>query len=277
MITVQNTCKALAMICIVVCVCTGCGNVVTVSPTINGSSLNAQGLSNITASSGDTSYTISPEFNSSHAEYTVFVPECLESVSLAGIPENDTYLIIGDNPKIISLSGKETAATITVKDTNGNKTVYVVTFMRESNRFKDGSFSKGISNLKLFTNGSGAATLGSTEGMARISIIEPGAKPWDIGVLQEGFDLENGVRYRLTFEAYATKPLVISTVFQRQKDPWDSYYKKEHTITTESAAYSMEFIMAKTRDSAAGFNMHVGGSSADCVLFVDNVRFVKIE
>lgn len=153
----------------------------------------------------------------------------------------------------------------------GSQVIQVV----NENLIKNGDFSIGTSDWNLWMNSGGEASMVVEKGELKVTITNQGPNPWNIGLGQMGFTIENGVTYTLSFNARTDTVQSIMSLIQLGKDPWISY-SGNHTfnLTTTMTQYSYTFTMTKPTDSASDLEFFLGGKG-DGNIYFDNIVLIK--
>ncbi|MCA0989302.1 carbohydrate binding domain-containing protein [Guptibacillus algicola] len=145
----------------------------------------------------------------------------------------------------------------------------------------NGSFDSDLEYwaFQPFEPGSGFAGEGSAivdNGEVKVEISKPGSETYGIQLVQSHLPIENGERYKLTFNARSTdnRNMVVNV-----SSPERSFtrYLADKTIalTSESKEYAFEFDMEDTTDANARIEFNMGQSS-DLPVWIDNVSLTKL-
>ncbi len=132
------------------------------------------------------------------------------------------------------------------------------------NLVRNGNFA----NTQLWTlntgssYGNSAGTYTPINNQAVINITAIGANPWEPQLIQSGIALEKGMKYRLTFNAYAAAPRQMEVLLQMAASPYTDYLNAggSFDLTTESRKFSFEFEMTNESDINAQLAFNVGHS-----------------
>ncbi len=143
----------------------------------------------------------------------------------------------------------------------------------------NGSFSDSLdlAGWTLLRVNSSAATLKHTEGMAEIRVYEEVTNADGVRMIQDGIHFENGLMYRVTFDAYASEAGTFEVDIGKSDNSWLSYLGEPRTfeLSTEKSSYELTFTMNETTDEngSISFNagLFVGG------IYIDNVVLSEVE
>ena len=143
----------------------------------------------------------------------------------------------------------------------------------------NGSFSDSLdlAGWTLLRVNSSAATLKHTDRAAEIRVYEELTNADDARMIQDGIHFENGLMYRVTFDAYASEAGTFEVDIGKNDNSWVSYLGEPRTfeLSTEKSNYEVIFTMNESTDGngSISFNagLFVGG------IYIDNVVLSKIE
>ena len=123
---------------------------------------------------------------------------------------------------------------------------------------------------------SGAQAKGRVvDGEYKITITDPGENPWDIYFGQNGMVIENGIAYRVSFDAFSEIPRQISALVGKDAEPWTVYSGEQLiSLSTEKQTYSYSFIMTEPTDTSARLGFDVGGDEP--ILYFDNILLKRV-
>lgn len=138
------------------------------------------------------------------------------------------------------------------------------------NHVLNGDFGSETGNWTLNVWG-GEASGNVINGEYNIYIKSVGNANSDIQLVQSGLFLENGINYKISFDAYAASNRSLEVNVEMADDPWTSYLPELQQIdlTTEKETFSFTFTMTHPTDvnGRIGFN---AGNSTEAVK-IDNV------
>ncbi len=118
-----------------------------------------------------------------------------------------------------------------------------------------------------------------------VDIEDIGKQDWNVQMKQSGITLEQGKKYRLTFDAKASANRVVSVSMQRDgsaDNKWVTYSSGtgKYDLTSAWNTYGCEFVMESETDDNALFSVALGylgeEVSAHHVYF-DNIRLVELD
>lgn len=143
-----------------------------------------------------------------------------------------------------------------------------------NNQVKNADFSAGESGWNLTTIWPAIASGSIINGEYAVSITTSGNNIWDVHAGQNGFKIENGKLYELSFDAYATAPVEIFPLVGKNSEPWTVYNDQENIrLSTHRKTYSLSFVMNEPTDNNARLGFDMGSSSGN--VFFDNVFLSK--
>ncbi|MBN8210202.1 carbohydrate binding domain-containing protein [Bacillus sp. NTK071] len=122
----------------------------------------------------------------------------------------------------------------------------------------------------------GAGEVAVVDGVAKVTISDPGDQPYAIQFVQPNIPLENGERYKLSFDARSSDDRGMVVNISGPEQGFARYLSdKSIALTSENQSYSFEFDMENGTDphSRIEFNM---GQSSDLPVWIDNVSLVKL-
>ncbi|MCF7927299.1 MAG: carbohydrate binding domain-containing protein [Candidatus Izimaplasma sp.] len=100
-------------------------------------------------------------------------------------------------------------------------------------------------------------------------------------VFQEGFEVENGKFYRITFDARANEAKDINVAFgdALDTDPWFTNFAEMTTVTlgTEMTTYTIEFEMTEPTTADQGKLVFELATAVNTKVFIDNVKIEEID
>ena len=134
---------------------------------------------------------------------------------------------------------------------------------------KNGTFSQSLMCPWVFMNSGDSAMAEVVNGALVIDMEVSGTNSWEPQVVQEGFALDSGVTYTLTFEAKANRPMD----FQLQINAGPGNYKLSLIDTVRLVPHMKQYIFcfnAIESDNNARLDFNFGGNS-NKVITLDNV------
>jgi hypothetical protein len=111
-------------------------------------------------------------------------------------------------------------------------------------------------------------------GKCHVTIKSIGGQDWNIQLCMMPFKIENGKKYRLTFDAKSTKKRKISTAFIKVGYDWNLYGGESIELDAAMKSYKTEFEMKYPTDGRTRLGFDLGSSTED--VWLANVRVVEI-
>lgn len=168
------------------------------------------------------------------------------------------------------ISGSETTLTITMDTNKTISAFFVRSTAADSNLILNGNFSSGSDEWTLNVwDGSGSGSV--INGEYHFSIESTAASNYQIQLIQPGLFLENGKKYQITFDAYASSERNLEVNVEMQDEPWTSYLKekKQLNLTTSKQTFKIEFTMEASTDLNGRIAFNVGIDTPS--ITIDNV------
>ena len=122
----------------------------------------------------------------------------------------------------------------------------------------------------------GAGEVSVVDGEANVTISDPGDQPYAVQFVQPNLPLENGERYKLSFDARSSGDRGMVVNVSGPEQGFARYLSdKSIDLSSNYQTYSYEFDMENGTDphSRIEFNM---GQSSDLPVWIDNVSLVKL-
>ncbi|MYL65243.1 family 16 glycosylhydrolase [Bacillus hwajinpoensis] len=122
----------------------------------------------------------------------------------------------------------------------------------------------------------GAGDVTVVDGEANVTISDPGDQPYAIQFVQPNVPLENGERYKLSFDARSSGDRGMVVNVSGPEQGFARYLSdKNVALSSNNETFSYEFEMENGTDphSRIEFNM---GQSSDLPVWIDNVSLVKL-
>ncbi|MDP4552182.1 carbohydrate binding domain-containing protein [Alkalihalobacillus macyae] len=122
----------------------------------------------------------------------------------------------------------------------------------------------------------GIGEVAVVDGEANVTITDPGDQPYAIQFVQPNIPLENGERYRLSFDARSSNDRGMVVNVSGPEQGFARYLSdKSVALSSNYESYSYEFEMENGTDphSRIEFNM---GQSSGLPVWIDNVSLVKL-
>jgi beta-glucanase (GH16 family) len=138
------------------------------------------------------------------------------------------------------------------------------------NQLINPDFFENDAGWDLITLSGAEATGKVEEGEYKVTITNAGVNPWDIYFGQNGLVIENGIKYRVSFNAYSDISRQISALVGKNSDPWTVYSGEQLiSLTTEKQTYSFSFTMTEPDDFQARLGFDIGGDGNS--VYFDNI------
>ena len=155
--------------------------------------------------------------------------------------------------------GKETATTeATTKEAvteateatpeDATDTTEDVEVAEGGNLITNGDFSNGIEEWFTYCE----------NGVGEISVNSDGELEHGVQIYHDGFALDEGCVYKLTFDARSEKERPVEMRFQINGGDYHAYYKEIVELGTETQSYEYTFTMSETSDPAPRFCFNTG-------------------
>lgn len=163
--------------------------------------------------------------------------------------------------------------TYTVSDEAGNKATATRTVTFEEMTFKDenlivnGDFSQALgTEWGSYTEGGGAFTFEIVDGNLELDVTSLGSNPWDVQFFQEGFKLELGKTYRVSFTASATveRDVNLAVGLALDQAPYFTDYlpkQTDLTIGVESTTHTFIFTVSQETIEAGKLVLELGNTT----------------
>ena len=125
------------------------------------------------------------------------------------------------------------------------------------NLLKNGDFSDGTNGWGINTNADQTATTVVTHGGIVFQVTNPGKNDWDVQLIQHGFTLEKGCKYRVKFKVTSTKARTIKLGFMSKSYAW---YGGTNIVLEEGKEQEVvfDFTMAEATDPDAVMTVSMG-------------------
>lgn len=163
--------------------------------------------------------------------------------------------------------------------------------IEENSLIRNGAFDTGLMGWDVFVDGNmkSAVSYGvdslKEENASQLEIADTGDADWKIQLKQNNVKLEEGQKYRLSFDAKSTIDRDIMYAIQRdgsKDNNWDPYSgSKVIEVGNDFKTYTNEFEMKKPTDENAIFTISMGAVNGTQIkdkhtVTVDNVKLEKI-
>lgn len=123
---------------------------------------------------------------------------------------------------------------------------------------KNGDFGAGLpENWSTFTQG-GEADIFIRDGQLVVSVKKTGSVEHGVQLYQDGFSLEQGCKYKMSFDAYSTIPRKIEYRVQLNGGDYHAYNSQIVDLTTSIQTFTFEFEMTEASDPAPRLAFNLG-------------------
>ncbi|EFM08473.1 glycoside hydrolase family 16 [Paenibacillus curdlanolyticus YK9] len=153
------------------------------------------------------------------------------------------------------------------------------------NLLKNGSFANGTDGWFSYAAvDSNQLTIAALNGKLQASIGTVGDNPWDRQVIQEGFNIQQGSKYTLSFRAKADTPrklgLGIGWVDVPANYAWHGYFGDQIDLTTTEQTFTFTFNATTESypNSRISFDMGniPGGNAGQTAITISDVSLVNV-
>lgn len=153
------------------------------------------------------------------------------------------------------------------------------------NLLRNGSFASGTEGWTSYAAGdAGQLTISAEGGKLQAAIGSVGDNPWDRQVINEGFAIQRGSRYTLSFKAKAGTArklgIGIGWVDVAANYEWHGYFGQQIDLSTEEQTYTFTFDASAEsyRNSRVTFDMGniPGGNAGDTAITISEVSLINI-
>lgn len=151
------------------------------------------------------------------------------------------------------------------------------------NMIENGDFSNGTTKWNTYFNGGNAVIVVDEEGRLKVQITTLGTKEHSVQVFYDGFALETGCVYELSFDASASVEREVEYRIQINGGDYHAYTGEGIALTPETKHYDFTFTMEEGSDPAPRlcFNMGLYGSTDENIgahdVFFDNFELYCID
>ncbi len=127
----------------------------------------------------------------------------------------------------------------------------------------------------LFANG-GAATAEISDNALHITSTSAGTVNYGVQIVQANLPMENGAKYRLTYDAYADEARTMITGISAPDRGYIRYLEdKTVNLTTEKQTYEHIFDMTADSDANGRVEFNLGNQGSIAKVHISNVRLTK--
>lgn len=130
---------------------------------------------------------------------------------------------------------------------------------------------------KFLLFGEGLAVTDISDQAIHIKTLNPGSLEYSVQLVQPNIPLENGSRYKLSFDAYADEERTIITNVTAPDLNYIRYLEDQKiTLSTTSQPYEFEFNMFSDSDANGRVEFNMGAQDSFATVHITNVRVEKI-
>lgn len=128
----------------------------------------------------------------------------------------------------------------------------------------------------LFNGGKGAASI--SDGAIHITTENVGTEEYSVQLVQPNIPMENGGKYKLSFEAYADEDRTMITTVSAPDLNFIRYFEDTKLeLTTEPQLYEYEFFMMGDNDANGRVEFNMGKQGSTATIHISNVRVEKMD
>ena len=152
----------------------------------------------------------------------------------------------------------------------------------QENLVKNGTFTSGSEGWGVFISNNGQGEFLCQEEAGIVDIQSPGSTEYAIQLYYDGFRMELGGVYALSFEASSTVERTVMPRIQLNGGDYKAYFEDTITLTPEKQTFSFEFTMQEASDPAPRLCFNAGkpvtGESYEPhQLWIDNVNITLLD
>lgn len=140
------------------------------------------------------------------------------------------------------------------------------------NLLRNGSFEEGTEGWTFSTLGDGASSPAVEDGALVVGISNPGLSVPDVAMGQQGFALEHGAWYELSYRAAGdgVSELTVAVRSTELPGPGKPYAPpRPQALTATMTRYTRTFLMAYPAEAGAGLELLLGGRGAGTIRLDD--------
>ncbi|WP_024865795.1 glycoside hydrolase family 9 protein [Butyrivibrio sp. FCS014] len=126
------------------------------------------------------------------------------------------------------------------------------------NMLSNGDFSAGVDPWLSFCQDGECSLLLTKEGELDVSINSVGTVAHGVQIYHDGFSLDEGCVYKISFDAYSNIERTGEMRFQLNGGDYHAYYQEIVEFGTEMQHYEYTFTMKETSDPAPRFCFNIG-------------------
>lgn len=126
------------------------------------------------------------------------------------------------------------------------------------NLLANGDFSNGTEQWDTYCYDGACEISVNDKEELDVDITSVGSVDYGVQLYHDGFSLEEGCVYRLTFDAYSDVERPLQMRFQINGGDYHAYYEENVEVTKELKSYDYSFTMGETSDPAPRFCFNMG-------------------
>ena len=131
-------------------------------------------------------------------------------------------------------------------------------------------------NFLLFNGGEGSAEIKDNEIV--ITSENAGTEEYSVQLVQREMPMEQGCKYKLSFEAYADEERKMKAAVTAPNVDWIRYFPDTTCeLTTEYQLFEFEFDMEEESDDQGRVEFNMGNQGSTATIHIKNVRLEKVE
>ncbi len=135
---------------------------------------------------------------------------------------------------------------------------------------------KGDENWQLLLTGGGEASTEIAENALHITTTEAGTLNYSVQIVQAALPIEEGSKYKLSYEAYADEARTMITGITAPDRGYIRYLNDTTVdLTTEKQKYEHEFDMTSNSDANGRVEFNLGNQGSTAKVHITNVRLEK--
>lgn len=141
------------------------------------------------------------------------------------------------------------------------------------NLLANGDFSNGTEGWNVYLEGGGNSTLSLDNGVGIFSIVSTGTLNYSNQLYYDGFSLEKGGEYELSFSMSSTIPRSFNPRIQINGGDYHAYFEDTIELTEEMQTFTIDFIMSEPTDLAPRLCFNLGTADG----LNDEAHTIKID
>ena len=126
------------------------------------------------------------------------------------------------------------------------------------NLLENGDFSNGVTHWDTYCLDGKCGLVVNKDGALDCGINSVGTVDYGVQLYHDGFALDEGCVYKLTFDAYSDIERPIQMRFQINGGDYHAYYEEVVDLGTENKSYEYTFTMNEASDPAPRFCLNMG-------------------